>query len=224
MSPGPSCGSSSTASQIACTWSRSSLVVDVSIRPVADLDRVGPAGDLDDRCGAPSRSAAAKRSGSMVAEVMTTLRSGRARQELLEVAEEEVDVEAALVRLVDDDRVVAAQQPVALDLGQQDAVGHHLDQRVVAGLVGEPDLVADRLAELDAELLGDALGDGAGGDPARLGVPDLPVDAAAQLEADLGELGGLAASRSRRRRRRPGGRGSPPRCRPGAALTGSSGG
>ena len=52
------------------------------------------------------------------------------RQQLLEVAEQEVDVQAALVRLVDDDRVVAPQHPVALDLGQQDAVGHQLDQRV----------------------------------------------------------------------------------------------
>jgi hypothetical protein len=68
----------------------------------------------------------------MVAEVMTTLRSGRRGQQLLEVAEDEVDVEAALVRLVDDERVVAAQVTVALQLGEQDAVGHHLDQRVVA--------------------------------------------------------------------------------------------
>ena len=55
-----------------------------------------------------------------------TFRSGRLREQLLEVAEDEVDVQAALVCLVDDQRVVAAQHPVALDLGEQDAVGHHL--------------------------------------------------------------------------------------------------
>ena len=65
-----------------------------------------------------------------------------------------------------------AQQPVALQLGQQDAVGHQLDQRVVADLVGEPHLVADRVAQLGAQLLGDPLGHAAGRDPARLGVPD----------------------------------------------------
>jgi hypothetical protein len=42
------------------------------------------------------------------------LEVGAPRQQLLEVAEQEVDVEAALVGLVDDDRVVAAQIPVAL--------------------------------------------------------------------------------------------------------------
>ena len=71
------------------------------------------------------------------------LEVGAAGEQLLEVAEQEVDVEAALVRLVEDDRVVAAQHPVALDLGEQDAVGHELDQRVVADVVGEADLVAD---------------------------------------------------------------------------------
>ena len=77
----------------------------------------------------PARRRSARRSarGSIVAEVMISFRSGRRGQQPLEVAEQEVDVEAALVRLVDDDRVVAAQQPVALDLGQQDAVGHQLD-------------------------------------------------------------------------------------------------
>ena len=48
-----------------------SVLVD---RPVADLDWVGPAGHLDDRRAAEG---AANRSGSMVAEVMMTLRSGR---------------------------------------------------------------------------------------------------------------------------------------------------
>ena len=63
----------------------------------------------------------------------------------------------------------------------------------VADVVGEPHLVADGLAELGAELLGDPLGDAAGGDPARLGVPDQrPRTPAAELEADLGQLGGLA--------------------------------
>ena len=58
------------------------------------------------------------------------LEVGAPGEQLLEVAEQEVDVEAALVRLVDDDRVVAAQHPVAVDLVEQDAVGHQLDARV----------------------------------------------------------------------------------------------
>src|SRR4030095_886625 len=114
-----------------------------------------------------------------------------ARQQLPEVAQDEVDVEAALVRLVDDQRVVPAQRAVVLDLGQQDAVGHHLDQRLIADLVGEADLVPDRGAQRRAELLRDAFRDGPGRDPARLGVPDLAAYAAAQFETDLRQLGGL---------------------------------
>ena len=96
------------------------------------------------------------------------------------------------MRLVDDQRVVAAQLPVPGQFGQQDAVGHQLDQRVVGRHVGEAHLIADRLAERAAQFLGDPLGHRPRGQPPRLGVPDLPADTAAQLEADLGDLGGLA--------------------------------
>ena len=65
-------------------------------RPVADLDRVGPPGHLDDRRGLPSRREVRGeplrvdgRGGDDHLEV------GAARQQLLEVAEQEVDVEAA---------------------------------------------------------------------------------------------------------------------------------
>ena len=40
----------------------------------------------------------------------------------------------------------AASSAVALRLGEQDAVGHQLDERVGLRVVGEADLVADRVA------------------------------------------------------------------------------
>ena len=219
MSPGPSAVSSCTASTIASVWSRTTglaLLVVVGLldqRPVADLHRVGAPGDLHDRrvpeVGAePLR--VDRRRGDDDLEV------GPPRQQLLEVAEDEVDVEAALVGLVDDQGVVGRQHPVVLELGEQDAVGHQLDQRVLAAVVGEPDLVADGLPERAAELLGDPLGDAAGGDPAGLGVPDQAVHAAPELEADLRQLRGLARTRSPPRRSPPGGRGSRRRCPRGA--------
>ena len=116
------------------------------------------------------------------------------RQKLVQVAEQEVDVETALVRLVDDQGVVAQQPTVPLDLGEQDAVGHDLHQGAVGDLVGEPHRVADGLAEGYGQLVGDALRDGTGRKPAGLGVPDHAPHAAAGLQADLGQLGGLARS------------------------------
>ena len=166
-------------------------------RPVPDFDRVDPSGHLDDR-----RATAGSMFGT--AEVGGEpfgldgrrrddhLEVGPAGQELTQIPEQEVDVEAALVGLVEDQGVVAQQASVALDLGEQDAVGHQLDQRAVAGLVGEAHRVADGVAERGGQFVGDALGDGAGGEPARLGVPDGAADAAAQLQADLRQLGGLA--------------------------------
>lgn len=124
------------------------------------------------------------------------LQVGPARQQLLEVAEQEINVEAALVRLVDDDRVVAAQQRIVLRLGQQDTVGHQLDRGAGRQRVVETHLVADVLAQRRADLLGDALGGGGGGDAPRLRMADQPgaarADAAPDRQADLGQLRGLA--------------------------------
>ena len=65
--------------------SSASASLEVEQRPVADLDRVGPAADLDDRGRLPGAGAkcAANRSGSIVAEVMIDLEVGPARQQLL---------------------------------------------------------------------------------------------------------------------------------------------
>ncbi len=163
-------------------------------RAVADGDRVGASRDLDHRRGrAVGRGEVGRepvhvdrRGGDDDLEVRSS------RQQRLEVAQQEVDVEAALVRLVDDEGVVAAQVTVAVQLGEQDPVGHHLDPGVPPRPVGEPHLVSDGGAQLDAELFGDPLGHGPGGDPAGLGVADHPGLAPSELQTDLGQLGGLA--------------------------------
>ena len=108
------------------------------------------------------------------------------RQQRGQIAEQEVDVQAALMRLVDDDRVVLHELGIALDLRQQDTVGHDAQPCLRRAFVGEPHLIADFLAQLHAHFAGDSLGDGTCGEPARLRVHDLPaMRAAAQLKQDL---------------------------------------
>ena len=114
---------------------------------------------------------------SMVAEVMITRRSRRRRIRVLQVAQDEIDVEAALVGLVHDERVVGGEHPVAGRLGQQDAVGHDLDVGLRRGGVLEADLVAHGLPDALPQFLGDAPGHRLGRDPPGLGVADQPVDA-----------------------------------------------
>ena len=169
---------------------------------VADLHRVRAARHLDDR----RRLDQAARAGSALprAEMAReTVRIDRRRrdddlqvrargQQARDVAQDEVDVEAALVGLVDDERVVAAQHRIRLDLRQQDAVRHELDEGRGAHLVRETHLVADHLAALAAhglaQLVGDAIRDRTRREPARLGVTDHAGHAAAQLHADLRQL------------------------------------
>src|SRR5690606_32610792 len=98
----------------------------------------------------------------------------------------EVDVEAALVRLVHDDRVVARQHAVALDLGEQDAVGHELDHGPWPDLVVEAHLVADGATHGHLQLLRDAARDRPRRDPPRLGTADHAAAAAAGGQAQLG--------------------------------------
>ena len=170
---------------------------------VADLDRVGAAGDLH-HGGGVGEAAVAVVDAEVLCEALGVDGGGgdddlevRALgQEPGQVSQDEVDVEAAFVGLVHDDRVVAQEHRVVLDLGQEDAVGHELDQGGGAHLVGEAHLVAHHAlaADAGAQLLGDALGHGARGQAAGLGVADHAGDAAAQLQADLGDLGGLAAA------------------------------
>ena len=158
-------------------------------RPVARLDRVRAARHLDHgRAAEVGREALRVDRGRRDDQ----LQVGPPRQDAVQVAEQEVDVQRPLVRLVDDDRVVAAQQPVLPDPGQQQAVGHQPDLRVGARAVVEAHAVADGPAERHAQLLGDPLGDRARGQPARLGVGDHRLDPAPELQADLGDLGGLA--------------------------------
>ena len=126
-----------------------------------------------------------------------------ARQDLADVAQQEVDVEAALVRLVNDDGVVVLEQRIGLRLGQQDTVGHELDGSIAGEAVLKTHLEAHHVAQRGLELFGNALGHAAGRNAPRLGVADelalLPrlgvALAPAQRQRDLGQLGGFARPR-----------------------------
>ena len=109
-------------------------------------------------------------------------------QQLLEITQQEIDIEAALVRLVDDDGVVRRQPAVGLYFGKQNAVGHELDSGPVADVVVETHLIADQPADLRFQLFGHASRHRARGDPARLGTADHPGGATASSEAQLRQL------------------------------------
>ncbi len=96
------------------------------------------------------------------------------------------------MRLVDDDGVVARQPGIALRLGEQNAVGHELDQAALGHLVVEAHLKAHDVAHLGTELLSDAARHRARGQAARLGAADHAGLAAAGGQAQLRQLGGLA--------------------------------
>ncbi len=117
---------------------------------VAHLHRVAAPFHVDHRGAAEMAGEAVRVDGGGGDD---ELEVGAARQQPFQIAEEEVDVEAALVRLVDDEGVVLFEQAVALGLGQEDAVGHEFDEGVRAGAVGEAHLVAHQAAVGVAQFL-----------------------------------------------------------------------
>ena len=108
-----------------------------------------------------------------------------ARQQLTQVAEQEIDVQAALVGLVDDDGVVGTQVGVALRLGQQDAIGHQLDRGTRLQPIVEAHLVAHHFAQRRIQLFGNALGHTRRRNAPRLGVADQAAPASAQATAQF---------------------------------------
>ncbi len=63
---------------------------------------------------------------------------------------------------------------------------------MIGDLIAEADLIAHLLPQRHLEFFRDAVGNATRRQPARLGVTDHPRDAPSQLQADLGQLGGLA--------------------------------
>ena len=101
----------------------------------------------------------------------------------LQHAKQEVDVQAAFVRFVDDERVVGRQVRVVAQFRQQDAVRHQLDERVLGGAVRKAHLKADRCAERLLQFLGNTRGHGTRRNSPRLRVPDQPAPSTARLQA-----------------------------------------
>ena len=113
---------------------------------VTDFHREQPPGHLHDRRTAESLGKSCRVDGSRGDD---QVQIGPARkQQFREVAEQEVDVEGAFVRLVENEDRIGAQQRVRLDFRQQDAVGHELDAGIPAGVVAKANLAADLAAPL----------------------------------------------------------------------------
>ena len=89
-----------------------------------------------------------------------------------QVAQQKVNVQTALVRLVNDDGVVSLKQRIVLGFGQQNAVGHELDARGFAQPILKPDFVAHHFTQWGLQLFGNALGHRTGCNTPWLCVPD----------------------------------------------------
>ena len=117
------------------------------------------------------------------------------RQQVLQTAEEEVYVQRPLVGLIQNDSRVTPQQRIALQLREQDAVGHELEHRLARGVVIEAHLAAHLPAPLRAEFLRHAPGNTHSRHAPRLRAADDPALTEARLQAHLRQLRRLPRTR-----------------------------
>ena len=108
-----------------------------------------------------------------------------ARQQLLKITQQEIDIQAALMRLVDDDGVVFFQQPIALDFCQQNAIGHQLDAGIRRYLVIKANLIAHQATQLSFQFNRNARCHRPRRDTAWLGVGNDALHTPAQTQTDF---------------------------------------
>src|ERR1017187_909026 len=109
-------------------------------------------------------------------------------EQRLQVTKQKINVQAAFVRLVNDDAVVFRKQRVALRLGQQNAVGHQLDVSLRAAAVIKTDGAADFAAPVDIQFLRNASRNGQRRHATRLRATNFCLDAQPRFQAHLGNL------------------------------------
>ena len=167
------------------------IVLIASERTVTHIYRIGSPADFDDRRATKELAKAFHFDGGGGDD---DLQIRPFRQQLPQVAHQKVDVKAAFVGLINNQGIVTVQEPVVLDLRQQDAVGHDFDPRLVGRGVGKTYLIPHLAASLLSKLFSNTTGYGTGRNPAGLGVADQPANTPTAVHADLGDLGGLTGT------------------------------
>ena len=106
----------------------------------------------------------------------------------------QVGIQAAFVEFVEDHQADAFQRRIVLQTAGEDALGDHLDAGPRADLAVQADAIAHRLADALAQLAGQALGGGAGGQATRLQHQDRLPGQPGLAEQGQRHAGGLAGT------------------------------
>ena len=69
------------------------------------------------------------------------------RQKLFEIPQKKVDIQAAFMSFINDDRIILFQKTVALRFGQKNAIRHQFDRCLGTQFVREADFVTDNFTD-----------------------------------------------------------------------------
>ena len=120
-------------------------------------------------------------------------------QNLTQVAQQKINVEASFVGFVNDQCVISLKQRVILGFSQQNAIGHEFHRGILRQTVLKTHLVPHHIAQGRVQFIGNALGHAAGRNAPGLGMTNpfgtltwLCVQfAPTQCQSNFGKLGGF---------------------------------
>ena len=112
-------------------------------------------------------------------------------QQTLQIAQQKIDIEAALMRFINDDGVVGLEEWVMLRFGEQNTVRHQFDQRIRRGTILEPYFDTDTFADAGIQFFRHAPRDRARCQTTRLRMTDKPLYAPPEFQTNLWQLRGF---------------------------------
>ena len=112
---------------------------------------------------------------------------------MLHHAQKKIDIQTSFMGLINDYRIIGAQETIMLCLGKQYAIGHEFDSGSLSGAVLKTNFMANDIA-CRAQLFPDSGRNRGCRYTSRLGTADQPFPAPSGLKTHLWQLGGLTAS------------------------------
>ncbi|CAH0222388.1 hypothetical protein SRABI106_01993 [Rahnella aquatilis] len=160
-------------------------------RAITHVNRIRPAGNFNDRCMIKMTREPLRidsRRGNNDFQV------GAFWQQLTQVTEDKVDIQAAFMRFIDDQRVVLHQHAILLDLRQQNTVGHQLNEGVFTDLIVKANFITDRVTERGIQLIGNTVGHSTRRQTSRLSMTNHAFNPATEFHTDFRDLCGFTGA------------------------------
>ena len=174
-----------------CHMSRKFLIV-ILWRQIVEVHRISAAFYLNYRCASKEfgKPAGIQRRGTDDQPQVSP-----PVQQKPQIAEQKVNVEAAFMRLIQNQGMILAQIRIMLRFRQKNPIRHELQARIRPGFFLKAHLVTHQTSQVAVQFLRHSAGNGSSSQPSGLGAPYSAPHLPGKLHGHFRELGSLTGSR-----------------------------